>query len=565
MSFGLQSPTSNQPSGSLSHVIEDVNAIVVARRLSRDPVNTSSSNLTQSQATLMGVIQALRRSPWQIVDIVLTFPDKSSILKGWELAGGIDSDEKCLYVKSVDVSKQNTQLNPSDFFQKNDVLLIAGVKSLLRLPLADAQSIFSSLASPAKVLVARRSSPTDENDGSGLQDAMSRFFSFVLHKSSKLLGLHITGGNETLRPIIVKSVTENSAAAGCIAAGDRIIAINGQRMVESTHELAIEAFKSSKSLDILVERVPVSESVVQQLTTTSRRSSANIRPTGPRVFAENRRHSSLSGMKSAADLTRPLKISVPFTKTGPNLGLYLVSSHGKTVVQDVVQGSINAPIQQLQKGDHIVSVNGVDVSQFDQAQVIAVLQSIQIGEDVVIDVVREPLTQLMASKPDDEAGLVGNVVRNGTVLPDKVWEETQDSFLIPEEVSNIVPDDVQHMPQESTSTPPPTPPPEPETEPQPSAEPQSETKAVTFEVQLHRSDDNPGLGFSIAYDPKRDILAIRGMRKGSIADLSGQLRVGDYIELINSQSVKGTSLEFATELLKSSPSPVVLCVQRPKP
>jgi C-terminal processing protease CtpA/Prc len=169
----------------------------------------------------------------------------------------------------------------------------------------------------------------------------------VLNRIDGGLGLHIVG-NEP--PFQVKSIKEDSAAdlSNSVFVGDVIKSVNGKSVEGLDHESLIVAIQAENPVTVVFEscEAPI--------------------PSGP-FTTEN-------GV-APPQLSR----TVHLKKTGGVLGLALIDGN---IVQRVQEGTPAAKTD-LTEGDHIVSVNGFDVSEVQNSE--EVIKRIrEVGEDVYV-------------------------------------------------------------------------------------------------------------------------------------------------------------------------------------
>ena len=90
----------------------------------------------------------------------------------------------------------------------------------------------------------------------------------VLYKGSKVIGLILVGGSDTvLKAVYVKKIVSDSPAAkdGRLQPGDQILKINNSSMERATHNDALQALQCSSSyIHLTVYRDPARRTMVME-------------------------------------------------------------------------------------------------------------------------------------------------------------------------------------------------------------------------------------------------------------------------------------------------------------
>jgi len=179
-----------------------------------------------------------------------------------------------------------------------------------------------------------------------------------LNKGSNGLGISIVGGRDSLlNCILVHTVYQEGAAAidGRLWPGDRILAVNGQDISNSTHDEAIDVlWKTSGRVSLLIIR------------------------------DENREQIEKEEDEDVYDVHT---VSL-FKQPNKGLGLSIIArrNHPGVYISNLIPGGVAKKEGSLKKGDHILSINGNDVKFASQETVASILKNVR--DEVVIRVGR---------------------------------------------------------------------------------------------------------------------------------------------------------------------------------
>ncbi|KAM8874833.1 inaD-like protein isoform 3-T4 [Spinachia spinachia] len=332
------------------------------------------------------------------------------------------------------------------------------------------------------------------------------------------LGLSIVGGRDTqLDAIVIHEVYEEGAAArdGRLWAGDQILEVNGVDLRGASHEEAIAALRHTPG---------------------------KVRLTVLRDEAQYRDEENLDLVK--VELQK---------RSGRGLGLSIVGkrSGSGVFISEVVRGGAAELDGRLMQGDQILSVNGDDMKHASQETVAAILKCAR--GPVLLELGRLKAASWISSRRNSQgsqmsgssSGVAAPPLTNTSTSCNLVTPETTEStFSGPTSLSNST-----KSTHDITSC-------------------SNSTDAGLRTVEITRASPqasvpslplqsvSDSLGVSIAGgkgSPLGDIpIFIAMIQANGVAAKTHQLKVGDRIVSINSQSVDGLSHSDVVAVLKGS-------------
>ncbi|EHH20941.1 hypothetical protein EGK_03898, partial [Macaca mulatta] len=272
-------------------------------------------------------------------------------------------------------------------------------------------------------------------------------------------------------------------------------------------------------------------------------------------------------------------------KEGTTLGLTVsggIDKDGKPRVSNLRQGGIAARSDQLDVGDYIKAVNGINLAKFRHDEIISLLKNV--GERVVLEVEYElPPVSVQGSsvifrtvevtlhkegntfgfvirpssrKPGDP--LVISDIKKGSVahrtgtleLGDKLLAidnirldncSMEDAVQILQQCEDLVKLKIRKDEDNSDE--------------------QESSGAIIYTVELKRYGGPLGITISGTEEPF-DPIIISSLTKGGLAERTGAIHIGDRILAINSSSLKGKPLSEAIHLLQMAGETVTLKIKK---
>ncbi|XP_061224061.1 glutamate receptor-interacting protein 1 isoform X11 [Neopsephotus bourkii] len=480
---------------------------------------------------------------------------KEGTTLGLTVSGGIDKDGKprVSNLRQGGIAARSDQLDVGDYIKS-----VNGI-NLTKFRHDEIISLLKNVGERV-VLEVEYELPPVTVQGSGL---VFRTVEVTLHKEGNTFGFVIRGGahddRNKSRPVVITCVRPGGPAdrEGTIKPGDRLLSVDGIRLLGTTHAEAMSILKQcGQEATLLVEY-------------------------------------DVSVMDSVATASGPLLVEVAKTP-GAALGVALTTSmccNKQVIVIDKIKSaSIADRCGALHVGDHILSIDGTSMEYCTLAEATQFLANA--ADNVKLEILPHHQTRLALKGPEHESvipssgtfhvklpkkhnvelgitisspssrkpgdPLVISDIKKGSVahrtgtleLGDKLLAidnirldncSMEDAVQILQHCEDLVKLKIRKDEDNSDE--------------------QESSGAIIYTVELKRYGGPLGITISGTEEPF-DPIIISSLTKGGLAERTGAIHIGDRILAINSSSLKGKPLSEAIHLLQMAGETVTLKIKK---
>ncbi|XP_062469657.1 glutamate receptor-interacting protein 1 isoform X10 [Pezoporus occidentalis] len=480
---------------------------------------------------------------------------KEGTTLGLTVSGGIDKDGKprVSNLRQGGIAARSDQLDVGDYIKS-----VNGI-NLTKFRHDEIISLLKNVGERV-VLEVEYELPPVTVQGSGL---IFRTVEVTLHKEGNTFGFVIRGGahddRNKSRPVVITCVRPGGPAdrEGTIKPGDRLLSVDGIRLLGATHAEAMSILKQcGQEATLLVEY-------------------------------------DVSVMDSVATASGPLLVEVAKTP-GAALGVALTTSmccNKQVIVIDKIKSaSIADRCGALHVGDHILSIDGTSMEYCTLAEATQFLANA--ADNVKLEILPHHQTRLALKGPEHESvipssgtfhvklpkkhnvelgitisspssrkpgdPLVISDIKKGSVahrtgtleLGDKLLAidnirldncSMEDAVQILQHCEDLVKLKIRKDEDNSDE--------------------QESSGAIIYTVELKRYGGPLGITISGTEEPF-DPIIISSLTKGGLAERTGAIHIGDRILAINSSSLKGKPLSEAIHLLQMAGETVTLKIKK---
>ncbi|XP_057285465.1 glutamate receptor-interacting protein 1 isoform X9 [Pezoporus wallicus] len=480
---------------------------------------------------------------------------KEGTTLGLTVSGGIDKDGKprVSNLRQGGIAARSDQLDVGDYIKS-----VNGI-NLTKFRHDEIISLLKNVGERV-VLEVEYELPPVTVQGSGL---VFRTVEVTLHKEGNTFGFVIRGGahddRNKSRPVVITCVRPGGPAdrEGTIKPGDRLLSVDGIRLLGATHAEAMSILKQcGQEATLLVEY-------------------------------------DVSVMDSVATASGPLLVEVAKTP-GAALGVALTTSmccNKQVIVIDKIKSaSIADRCGALHVGDHILSIDGTSMEYCTLAEATQFLANA--ADNVKLEILPHHQTRLALKGPEHESvipssgtfhvklpkkhnvelgitisspssrkpgdPLVISDIKKGSVahrtgtleLGDKLLAidnirldncSMEDAVQILQHCEDLVKLKIRKDEDNSDE--------------------QESSGAIIYTVELKRYGGPLGITISGTEEPF-DPIIISSLTKGGLAERTGAIHIGDRILAINSSSLKGKPLSEAIHLLQMAGETVTLKIKK---
>ncbi|XP_057285466.1 glutamate receptor-interacting protein 1 isoform X10 [Pezoporus wallicus] len=453
---------------------------------------------------------------------------KEGTTLGLTVSGGIDKDGKprVSNLRQGGIAARSDQLDVGDYIKS-----VNGI-NLTKFRHDEIISLLKNVGERV-VLEVEYELPPVTVQGSGL---VFRTVEVTLHKEGNTFGFVIRGGahddRNKSRPVVITCVRPGGPAdrEGTIKPGDRLLSVDGIRLLGATHAEAMSILKQcGQEATLLVEY-------------------------------------DVSVMDSVATASGPLLVEVAKTP-GAALGVALTTSmccNKQVIVIDKIKSaSIADRCGALHVGDHILSIDGTSMEYCTLAEATQFLANA--ADNVKLEILPHHQTRLALKGPEHAPSsrkpgdpLVISDIKKGSVahrtgtleLGDKLLAidnirldncSMEDAVQILQHCEDLVKLKIRKDEDNSDE--------------------QESSGAIIYTVELKRYGGPLGITISGTEEPF-DPIIISSLTKGGLAERTGAIHIGDRILAINSSSLKGKPLSEAIHLLQMAGETVTLKIKK---
>ncbi|CAD5117588.1 DgyrCDS6346 [Dimorphilus gyrociliatus] len=351
----------------------------------------------------------------------------------------------------------------------------------------------------------------------------SRKRTLTLMADGGLLGIHVVpnfDNNKKENGLVIHSIEPNKAVAkdGRLKEKDCILEINGINLYGLPFNRAKDIFKDAlrkNSVDLLVESPCLSEEIVSQETkpVSPKKTTPEVPPRNPNTVLTPQKHSLSNTRKIGTEITIQLikgKDGLGFsvtTRDNPGGG------RSPIYVKNILPRGAAITDGKLQKGDRILKVNGIDMTEKTQEEAVNLLKQVRQGSSVDLVVSRQ--VPLSSTSSDNQ------------------------QFSLPRQMNSCASPDTEQSPEDHQTPP---------------DEEVGKEEILEFEVA---SNDTNSAGLGVAVKGKIDDnghvgLFIKSIIPGGAAFKDSRLKINDQILEVNGHGLKGQTNSEAMDELKNA-------------